>query len=158
MRADTNYSPSDCFETFPQPTLDDAIGAAGGRLDMHRSALMLDRNSGLTKTYSRLNDPIESATDISGLRDLHVELDYAVRDAYGWNDLDLGHGFYDTSQGVRFTVEPIARREFLDRLLEMNLERRAAEEDAGLHSKKKATARKLAARSSVTQTAMFGDD
>ena len=33
------------------------------------------------------------------LRELHVVLDLAVRDAYGWSDLELDHGFHDTPQG-----------------------------------------------------------
>ena len=37
-------------------------------------------------------------------RDLHVEMDVAVAAAYGWDDLDLGHGFHETAQGVRYTI------------------------------------------------------
>ena len=29
------------------------------------------------------------------LRRLHLALDSAVRDAYGWRDLDLEHGFHE---------------------------------------------------------------
>ena len=64
---------------------------------------MLDRQEGLTKTYNRVHDPTSTPTTSSRLRELHVELDHAVRDAYGWDDLDLGHDFHETSQGVRFT-------------------------------------------------------
>ena len=153
-----NYSPTDCFETFAQPRLTTAVGAAGGALDDHRSALMLDRREGLTKTYNRIHDPQESAADIARLRDLHVALDCAVGDAYGWTDLDLGHGFHEARQGLRFTFEPVVRQEILDRLLELNLERHAAEEAAGLRNEKKAAARKPTVSSSATQTTMFGDD
>ena len=81
---------------------------------------MLDRQEGLTKTYNRVHDPDEHADDIARLRELHVELDYAVRDAYGWTDLDLGHGFHETKFGTRFTFAPGPRQEVLDRLLELN--------------------------------------
>jgi hypothetical protein len=37
-------------------------------------------------------------------RDLHVEMDHAVTAAYGWTDLDLGHGFHETRQGLRFAI------------------------------------------------------
>ena len=33
--------------------------------------------------------------DVQTLRQLHVDLDNAVRDAYGWQDLDLGHNFHE---------------------------------------------------------------
>jgi len=37
--------------------------------------------------------------------------------------LDLGHGFHETAQGIRFTVSEAARREILSRLLKLNHER-----------------------------------
>ena len=58
----------------------------GDELNAHRSALMRERQEGLTKTYNRLHDPDEHADDIVRLREPHVALDYEVRDAYGWND------------------------------------------------------------------------
>jgi hypothetical protein len=63
-------------------------------------------------------------------------MDWAVADAYLWNDLDLGHGFHETKQGVRFTISEEARREVLDRLLLLNHERYAEEVEKGLHDKK----------------------
>jgi hypothetical protein len=126
------YTPSDCFETFPQPSLTKAIHRLGGELDAHRTGLMLDRHEGLTKTYNRVHDSDEHADDITDLRNLHVELDHAVRDAYGWNDLELDHGFHETRFGTRFTFAPGPRQEVLDRLLELNHKRHAAEVGAGL--------------------------
>ncbi len=137
--------PTDCFETFPQPELTDAVGILGGELNEHRSALMLDRQEGLTKTYNRVHDPDEHADDIARLRELHVQLDHAVRDAYGWSDLDLGHGFHETKFGTRFTFAPAPRQEVLDRLLELNHERYAEEVRQGLHGKPKAKGRRKAA-------------
>jgi hypothetical protein len=80
-----------------------------------------------------------------------------VRDAYGWTDLDLGHGFHETRQGARFTFEPVIRQEILDRLLELNLQRHAADEAATVHNKKK-PARKPTVRSTVQQTTILDDD
>lgn len=54
---------------------------------------------------------------------MHVEMDNAVAKAYGWDDIDLGHGFHETKQGLRFTISEVARREVLQRLLELNHER-----------------------------------
>ena len=92
---------------------------------------------GLTKTYNRFHNPDESAADIQKLRDLHVEMDNAVAAAYGWTDLDLGHGFHETKQGIRFTISESARREVLARLLKLNHERYAEEVAQGLHEKRK---------------------
>ncbi|MGH9112052.1 MAG: hypothetical protein ACRDZN_07125 [Acidimicrobiales bacterium] len=58
-----------------------------------------------------------------------------MRDAYGWSDLPLDqyHWNWETPQGVRFTVSAEAEDELLDRLLELNHQRYAAEVAAGLH-------------------------
>ena len=63
-------------------------------------------------------------------------MDNAVAAAYGWTDLDLGHGFHETKQGLRFTISEPARREVLQRLLKLNHERYAEEVKQGLHGKK----------------------
>lgn len=99
---------------------------------------MLARQEGLTKTYNRFHNPHETAADIEKLRQLHVEMDQAVAAAYGWTDLDLGHGFHETKQGMRYTICEPARREVLDRLLELNHQRYAEEVAAGLHETGKA--------------------
>jgi hypothetical protein len=147
-----NYNPTDCFGTFPFPT-DSSI--AGGRVLPNlsrvgqetfdtRQAVMRERLEGLTKTYNRFHNFDEAAADIQKLRQLHVEMDNAVAAAYGWTDLDLGHGFHETKQGIRFTISEPARREVLARLLKLNHERYAEEVKQGLHDKgkKKAIARK----------------
>ena len=66
------------------------------------------------------------------LRRFHVELDLAVRDAYGWKDLDLEHGFHEVetlpeNDRVRYTISPAARREVLKRLLVENHARARSE-------------------------------
>jgi uncharacterized protein (DUF433 family) len=52
-------------------------------------------------------------------------MDEAVLDAYGWNDIELKHDFYEVdylpeNDRVRFTIHPDARKEVLKRLLELN--------------------------------------
>jgi hypothetical protein len=66
-------------------------------------------------------------------------MDKVVAAAYGWTDLDLGHGFHQTKLGLRYTISDEARREVLARLLKLNHERYAEEVRQGLHEKKKAT-------------------
>jgi hypothetical protein len=141
-----NYSPSDCFETFPFPSdrslTDAALKDIGERYHEHRRQIMLARQEGLTRTYNRFHDRTETSADIHKLRQLHVEMDNAAAAAYGWTDLDLGHGFHETKQGVRYTISEPARREVLARLLKLNHERYAEEVRQGLHEKKKPKATK----------------
>jgi hypothetical protein len=131
------YTPTDCFETFPFPKALVGLDAIGESYYVNRCQIMLARQEGLTKTYNRFHNPDETAADIQKLRDLHIEMDYAVATAYGWNDLDLGHGFHQTKQGLRFTISESARREVLTRLLRLNHARYAEEVARGLHNKKK---------------------
>lgn len=147
MRTDLRYTPSDVFETFPQPEPQsgprwDSIAEAGKALNELRADLMIRTNLGLTKTYNRVHNPDEHDPDIAHLRELHVILDQAVRDAYGWSDLPLDHHHWATPQGMRFTVSPAAKEELLDHLLELNHQRYAAEVAAGLHDKRKTKARR----------------
>src|SRR5262249_46149422 len=101
-----------------------------------RSQVMLSRHEGLTDTYNRFHDRSEQAEDIAQLRALHMEMDHVVAAAYGWGDLELGHGFHQTKQGVRYTISEPARRHVLDRLLPRNHQRYDEEVKAGLHQKK----------------------
>lgn len=136
------YTPSDVFETFPQPSYDAEVERAGKALDEHRSGLMTRNAEGLTKTYNRVHNHDDMSPGIAELRELHVGLDLAVRDAYGWSDLDLDHGFHDTTQGRRFTLAQGARAEVLDRLLELNHQRYSEELAAGLHDTTKKKGRR----------------
>jgi hypothetical protein len=130
------YNPTDCFETFPQAELTRQVARLAESLDYHRQAMMLEREEGLTRTYNRVHNPEERASDVIQLRRLHLELDRSVADAYGWRDLDLEHQFYETPQGFRYTLGPEMRTEVLDRLLELNQERYTEEVAAGLHGSK----------------------
>jgi len=134
------YTPTDVFQTYPMvDTFSMELLNVGANYYDSRSSSMLDRQEGLTATYNRFHDPGEQAADIACLRALHVEMDNAVAAAYGWGDLDLGHGFHETAQGVRYTIHEAARRQVLSRLLELNHARYAEEVAAGLHGKKKGT-------------------
>lgn len=142
LKADPAYSLSDTFETLPFPACLRSINflgvggndqevkllsAAGNKCQNLRMHVMNARQQGYTTTYNQIHDPGEVSSDIEALRQSHVEIDIAVAAAYGWQDFDLGHGFYETKQGVRFTISESARREVLDRLLELNHQRHAEE-------------------------------
>jgi hypothetical protein len=136
LRMDARYTPSDCFETFPFPINLDGLESIGEQYNEFRRQIMQSRQEGLTKTYNRFHNEDEKAEDITELRRLHTEMDQAVAAAYGWSDLDLGHGFHETRQGLRYTLSEPARREILDRLLALNHQRYAEECRSGLHETK----------------------
>ncbi len=130
MRADVNYSLSDVFETFPRPADSERLSGVGELLDAERRVIMQGRCLGLTRLYNLVNSPqITDASDpdVARMRAIHVEIDTAVIDTYGWSDIPLDHGFHTYRQIQRWTVSPTAQVEILDRLLEEN-HRRAAEE------------------------------
>jgi hypothetical protein len=137
----------------------------------HRRQLMLGMQLGLTKTYNlfhcnaitaqSINDKDkqvvslqkhlektantisfdEAIEGILKLRELHVQMDKAVLDAYGWNDIELKHNFYDVdylpeNDRVRFTIHTEARKEVLKRLLELNHKIHEEEVAKGLWDKK----------------------
>lgn len=126
----TRYTPSDVFDAFPRPQPTERLEQTGHTLDTERREIMLRRDLGLTKLYNLVNDPeIQGDPDVDRLREIHVELDEAVMDAYGWQDIPLNHGFHTYRQMRRWTVCPEARIEILDRLLEENHRRAALQGD-----------------------------
>jgi hypothetical protein len=137
MRTDARYSITKCFETYPFSKFTEELDCCGERYHESRRRFMLNNRTGLTSTYNCFHDSDETGNEIQKLRELHVEMDQAVATSYGWIGLDLGHGFHETKQGLRYTINESARREVLQRLLKLNHERRAEEEKQGLHDKNK---------------------
>ncbi|RFU39425.1 hypothetical protein DZF91_22405 [Actinomadura logoneensis] len=132
------YTSSDVFETLPLPEMTQEMRELGDRLDRVRRNVMLARLSGLTATYNLVHSQANNDHDIVELREIHRLVDEAVCRAYGWGDLipQLAHDYYSLGHETRYTVAPAIQREFVDRLLELNHERYAAEVAAGLHDKK----------------------
>lgn len=128
------YTPSDVYETFPLPMESGRLWTSGEALETSQRAAMSARALGLTKLYNIVHDESEQSVDIEAIRRSHSQVDEAVAEAYGWNDLDLQHGFHETRQGPRFTVAPTVQTEILDRLLELNHARYKEEQEAGLHT------------------------
>jgi hypothetical protein len=142
MKSDLRYGPSDALEPFPFPVnLLEASGvdldALGERLHRERSNIMSADHIGLTKLYNRFHSDTENDPRIKGLRTVQSEVDVAVARAYGWEDLELGHGFHEVSylpenDRIRFTISEAARLELLRRLSELNRERYQEEVAQGL--------------------------
>jgi hypothetical protein len=159
MKDDLNYSPSDCFETFPFPEnweTNPELESIGQEYYEFRAALMIRNNQGLTATYNRFHDPEEDDADILKLRQLHTQMDTAVLTAYGWTDISTTCEFRldyedeepsDTqpTEGKRQRKKPWRYRwpeathdEVLARLLELNQHRHEAEILGGKQAEKKA--------------------
>jgi hypothetical protein len=144
MKDDPVYSPPDCFSTFPFPTgfeLNAEIETTGRAYHKHRAELMVRRNEGLTKTYNRFHNSVDSTPDLVRLRELHAAMDVAVLRAYGWEDLaeraapqhlDEANEDDQKYQG-RYFWPAAFRDEVLARLLALNAERFEQERKAGLN-------------------------
>ncbi|MGK4002222.1 DNA methyltransferase [Sorangium sp. So ce1036] len=145
------YRSSDCFETFPFPEgweSNPALEATGKAYHEFRAALMVKNNEGMTKTYNRFHDPDERSPEILKLRALHAEMDRAVLDAYGWQDvptaceflLDHDDGDEDDDEGgkkrkrkpYRYRWPDEVRDEVLARLIELNRARAEDERRRGV--------------------------
>jgi hypothetical protein len=171
MKADLSYTPTAIFETFPFPVslepnnVDPSnscmtqLDELGERLDSSRREIMLKLDIGLTKLYNLYHTKdvsqenamsVAGCTDPDGawaiekiyaLRALQKEIDETVRNAYGWEDLPLHHGFYELeflpeNDRIRYTVSNEARRTILERLLALNHQRHQEEFAAGLVDEK----------------------
>lgn len=135
------------------------LDSLGSSLEDTRSEIMLRLDIGLTKLYNLYHTPNLDAVavrqeskcsdadaewtvpKILALRDIHKAIDEAVRDAYGWNDLPLQHGFHELEflpegDRVRYTISNDVRRIILRELLTLNHKRHAEEVAAGLVDEK----------------------
>lgn len=157
------YIPTDCFETFPLPAGNPKIDDLGERYQEKRSNKMKSDEIGLTTLYNHFHDVDTFDDHLSELRNLHREIDLAVARAYGWDDLDLGHGFREVSylpenDRVRYTISEPARIEVLRRLAELNRQRYEEEVAQGLHGKKKPAVKSRASKAARDQSALdLGD-
>jgi hypothetical protein len=153
------YTPSDGFDAYPQPQSKQGLVYPGKKLDNLRREIMERRGQGITNVYNHLNSPYEDSADIAELRKAHVEVDEAVKESYAldeerepqireyeeratsaplpmWRQIELEHDFYETPQGVRFTISPTARVDVLDKLLALNHYRHQQEVEQGLTARK----------------------
>ena len=143
LKSDLRYSQTDALEPFAFPegfgdSGNDSLDVLGGRLHQARIDIMQADRIGLTKLYNRFHTETERDPRIEGLRALQREMDAAVMRAYGWDDLDLRHGFHEVpylpeNDRVRFTISEAARVEVLRRLSELNRQQYEEEVARGLH-------------------------
>ncbi len=162
----------------------------GERYHEHRRKLMLSIQLGLTKTYNLFHSNAitaqavnekdkqvaallkhlektpntisfnEAIQGILKLRELHVQMDEAVLEAYGWSDIQLHHDFYEVdylpeNDRDRYTIHPDARKEVLKRLLDLNHKIHAEEVAAGLWDKKPTAKANLKKANNPEQKELF---
>lgn len=151
LKDDFMYAPDDCFLTFPFPhgfERNAVLERTGEDYYEFRANLMVRNNEGLTKTYNRFHDPVETSPDILRLRELHAAMDRAALDAYGWTDIPTECEFLldyedensdEEEEGGRRKKKPWRHRwpdairdEVLARLLALNAKRAEEERLAGL--------------------------
>ncbi|MGI5207891.1 Eco57I restriction-modification methylase domain-containing protein [Spirillospora sp. CA-108201] len=184
MKGDLRYILSDCCETLPKCTRTKRMTQAGATLERAQQSTEDVREysqPGLTSIYNLVHTPSVQDAAVDVLRQSHIEVDEAVRDAYAldeerepgirefeervastplpsWREIDLGHGFHETRQGVRFTISPQAQIDVLDKLLALNHYRYRQEEREGLHApKKRAPKRAPASKASAESQASIED-
>ncbi|WDV32062.1 hypothetical protein OIM90_14265 [Streptomyces sp. AD16] len=147
LKSDLQYTPSDCFETFPIPEEFSTLGNLGEELNKGRSLAMETRHLGLTKLYNLIHDPSVKDGDIESIRQIHRTIDEAVAETYGIPDMNLRHGFHETRQGIRYTIAPAWSVEALDFLLSLNHEMMQEETKVGRNPQKKSAQKRVASTS-----------
>jgi hypothetical protein len=137
------YTPSDVFETFPFPVnwgQGEMLFESGSALNTGRSQIMVQERQGLTSTYNRFNDPLDKSDSIQEMRRLHAVVDRAVLDSYGWKDISEHRSFEtewseeDGKESVRFAWPQETNDEVLVRLLALNAEIHAEEDNGFMQS------------------------
>lgn len=136
------YNLSRAFATFPWPGAKPAAECASSLLKL-RHTLCTEMYIGLTDLYNMMHSPLKMDTEIDRLREAHIQIDKEATASYGWEDINLGHDFYNVpylpeNDNVRFTISNTARIEILRRLLELNRHRYEEEVAEGLHANRNA--------------------
>ena len=148
---DSRYILSRCFEPFPFPDLHEKtqLGDLGERLDVFRKDRLIDNDvlsmTGFYNVLERLRETengcdvpplsekekeIHEAGLISVLKEIHDDIDRAVFEAYGWDDLIpalVGRPGATTPSPHKTSEQEEAEEELLSRLVRLNQERTAEE-------------------------------
>lgn len=141
-------------ELAPMPPADEIMEDKVIEKKYGKDAAQLRKHLAKTPGTCTFNEAVQG---ILKLRELHVQMDNAVLEAYGWHDMIHDnypaienankekstrlHDFYEVdylpeNDRVRYTIHPNARKEVLKRLLELNHKIHEEEVKAGLWDKK----------------------
>jgi hypothetical protein len=134
------YNPTLGLEFFPFPATPDGLEKIATEYLESRVSSMSALGVGMNDLYRLTHSPLASNFEVDTFRQKIVDLDKAVVAVYGWENLDLDHGFHEVpclpeKDRVRFTISEIARVEVLRRLSELNRQRYEEELSAGMHGK-----------------------
>lgn len=156
------------YNLFHSDTLRAVTAAEAGLEDKAFEKLVGKEAAQLRKHLAKTPGTIpfnEAVAGIEKLRKLHVQMDEAVLEAYGWQDIQLRHNFYEVdylpeNDRIRYTIHPDARKEVLKRLLELNHQIHEEEVKAGLWDKKGSSKKKAAAKAKqpIAQADLFSAD
>jgi hypothetical protein len=120
------FSTRNSLDTFVPPPNLSTLRKPSEQLWRTRLEVMESRNCGLTDLMNRVHDPDDHGGDALALRHIQQEVTLRSVAAYDWDDLSAEHDFYETAQGIRFTLPPDIRTEFLSRMLDLNLQESSA--------------------------------
>lgn len=131
LKNDFVYTPTDCFVTFPFPDISQ-LEEVGEEFHRLRGEVMSKNGIGLTKMDKMFHDPKRNEEDLLKIRRVFTEMNEAIVQAYGWNDIDLEQGFHQVpyrpeGQNIRFTINENARQAVLSRLASLNKARHEAQ-------------------------------
>lgn len=152
---------TDIYNLFHAPDLDARLDKLFHKRaktgDWHRAENVPPEHR---STAGSLTQP-QARDAIHHLRDLHRQLDQAVLTAYAWHEqgpdgpaIVLGHDFHEVetlpeNDRTRYTITPQARKDLLTRLLKLNHQRAAEEQNATAVQAKTSFTRKTAKQSVI---------
>ena len=132
------YIAGRCFYTFPlcENLESELLVQAGKNYHDLRESICIKLNIGLTDLLNSVHTEQNFEESVVKFREEIIKLDAAVLKTYGFNGITLDHNFYQTRQGVRFTISEDANKQILKNLLELNHKLGALEVSTKTKSKK----------------------
>ena len=121
IRTELRYSHTDCFYTFPLLPEDEELANLGKQLDQIRCSVKRSRLCSINQVMDSLNDQSDMSDEIIFLREIHKRIDARMCELYGWQDLNIDHGFCRTGGRERFYISELQLADIKHRLLERNL-------------------------------------
>ena len=136
LKNDLSYTASTVFETFPFLGFSEKIANRAKAYISSRTEFIGHSNCGLTGYYNLLHSVGETGDAIVRCREALAQLDVAVSIEFGFEDLDLSHGFYEIEalpegKRTRFTLSDSSRNDVVNRLLIINKVRFSEEQVEG---------------------------
>lgn len=120
-------SVSKCFVSLSKPkdySESEKLNRLGRELEIIRIKVMENLKLSHTNYLNEVNDQLCDAPLIESYRRLLMEIDEEVLRLYGWDDIELQHGFYDERYGnstvKMFTIPSDVKEELIRRLTVLN--------------------------------------